>query len=294
MHDKQPRFKQRIAAAFSGAAARYDAAAVVQRVVGEAVISRLDCIRLNPSVVLDLGAGTGQITQVLQQRYPDAELIAVDLAPAMVEICQQYFHDGHKGKALCADAEALPLEPQSVDLIVCNLMLQWLPQLETVLAQIKRVLRPGGLFMFSTFGPDTLCELRASWSTIDEHAHVNSFLDMHDVGDAVLQAGLCDPVLEAEHITVRYSRLRDLLQDLRDVGGHTVLGERRQGLLGKAAWQRLQQAYQGFADEDNKLPATYEVVYGHAWADSASRRSMDTVEGPQEVHIPINSLRQRD
>ena len=151
-----------------------------------------------------------------------------------------------------------------------SLALQWVDDLEATFRGLHRVLRPGGLFLFASFGPDTLKELRAASGGIDGHHHVNSFVDMHDVGDALVHAGFSHPVMEMEHVTLTYAELAGLLGDLKAIGAHTVKQGARNGLMGKTAWRRLTENYERYR-RDGRLPATYEVVYGHAWAGAKDR-----------------------
>jgi malonyl-CoA O-methyltransferase len=184
---------------------------------------------------------------------------------------------------ICADAESLPLADNSVDFIFSNLTLQWCGDLDTTFQEFKRILRPNGLLMFSTFGPDTLKELRASWCAAEGNenpvSHVNPFLDMHDIGDALLRSGLADPVMDVENFTLTYKDAYQLMRELKAIGAHTVADGRRQGLTGKARLKAMLDAYEGFR-RDDLLPATYEVVYGHAWCG----------EERQEVHVPLSNL----
>jgi malonyl-CoA O-methyltransferase len=151
-----------------------------------------------------------------------------------------------------------------------SLALQWVGDLQASFKEIRRVLKPGGLFIFASFGPDTLQELRAASSGVDGHHHVNRFIDMHDVGDALVHAGFSNPVMEMEQITLTYDDLPALLRDLKAIGAHTVLEGRREGLMGKSAWQQLRRNYDKYR-QDDRLPATYEVVYGHAWSERAQK-----------------------
>ncbi len=171
---------------------------------------------------------------------------------------------------LCADMERLPLARHSLPMVWSNLALQWTDDPAPVFREIHRVLEPGGLFVFSTFGPDTLKELRAASAGLDGHQHVNRFIDMHDLGDALVHAGFANPVMEMEHITLTYGDLRALLLELKAIGAHTVKEARRSGLMGKAQWQQLTANYERFR-RDGRLPATYEVVYGHAWAGQTTK-----------------------
>jgi len=234
--------KQLARRAFDRAADTYDAVAELQYEIGDRMVERLDYIRQQPRRILDLGAGTGFFTAALLKRYRKAD-----------------------ARCVCADAESLPFADDSFDFIFSNLMLQWCTDLESTLLELRRVLAPGGLLMFTTFGPDTLMELRASWEAVDGYTHVNSFVDMHDVGDALLAAQWAEPVMDSERITVTYRELRTLMRDLKHIGAHNVTAGRARGLTGKQHMQQLTEAYERFR-EDGVLPASYEVVYGHAWS----------------------------
>ncbi|HPY39384.1 MAG TPA: malonyl-ACP O-methyltransferase BioC [Thiolinea sp.] len=247
---------------FDRAAKTYDEAALLQREIGERLVERLDYVRLNPQLVLDLGCGTGKISQALLSRYPQAAVMGVDLALAMVETTKQ--RTGIAG--VCADVQRLPFQDECAELLISNLMLQWCNDLLAVFQECARVLRPEGLFTFTTFGPDTLYELRHSWGQVDGYTHASRFVDMHDVGDALLAAGFRDPVMDREVITVTYPAVKGLLQDLKAIGANNATLGRNRGLTGKQRLQAFYQAYEAYKLEDGLYPATYEVIYGHAWA----------------------------
>jgi malonyl-CoA O-methyltransferase len=277
--------KHAIRRSFDLAADSYDAAADMQREIGARLLDHLDLMKLSPRRVMDAGAGTGHALPWLSSRYPDAEVIALDLAPGMLRKIRasQANHGwlGHMAARLrgrkiaphptlvCADIEHLPLANTSLDLVWSNLALQWVGDLTRTFRGLHRALRPGGLLLFSSFGPDTLKELRAAFSEIDGYAHVNRFVDMHDVGDALIQAGFKNPVMEMEYLTLTYTELKGLLADLKAIGAHTVLGERRSGLMGRARWRQLEANYERHR-QAGRLPATYEVIYGHAWVAEPS------------------------
>ena len=192
--------KQQARRAFERAAATYDEAAVLQDEVGMRLLERLDLVRLQPDSILDLGAGTGKMTAGLMKRYRKARVVAVDIAHSMLQRTRRRGGWLRRPRCICADAEQLPFAGNSFDLIFSNLMIQWCQPQDTLFGEFHRVLRPGGLLMFTTFGPDTLQELRECWTRADDCVHVNTFVDMHDIGDALLQARLADPVVDAERI----------------------------------------------------------------------------------------------
>jgi malonyl-CoA O-methyltransferase len=282
--------KAQLRRAFGRAAACYDEAAVLQREVGERLLGRLDLMRVQPRRILDIGCGTGVATRALMKRYPKAQVVALDLSTAMLGQARRRAPLLRRLPAVCADAERLPLLPGSVDMVFSNLTLQWCHDLNRAFAGFLRCLRPEGLALFSTFGPDTLKELRRSWAAVDRRTHVNAFVDMHDIGDALVRAGFADPVMEAEAFTLTYDSARDLMRDLKTIGAHNVSAGRPRGMTGKRALAAMEAAYEGFRDADGRLPATYEVVYGHAWAP----RELPQRRGAAgEAFVPVGRIGRR-
>lgn len=287
--------KRNVRRSFERAAATYDAAAVLQREVERRMFERLDYVKLAPATVLDAGSGTGTGARELARRYPRARLIALDIALTMLEaargprsLLQRLGVGRSRIACVCADVERLPLKGGSVDLIWSNATLQWATDLPATLKELRRVLRPGGLLMFSTFGPDTLKELRAAFAATDGHSHVNRFVDMHDIGDLLVQARLADPVMDMEHITMTYGTVRDLMRDLKAIGAHNVTAGRPRGLGGRQALAAVEQYYEAWR-RNGVLPATYEVVYGHAWAPTGGPEL--TAEGHAVVQFHRRALR---
>jgi malonyl-CoA O-methyltransferase len=282
--------KAAIRRAFDRAADRYDAAAFLQREIGDRTLAHLDPIRVTPRRVLDLGSGTGYAVPHLRARFPAAEVLAADLAPNMARKARA-LHQKQAPSAhfICADADQLPLAAGSVDLIFCNLMLQWTPVLDRTLAECRRVLAPEGLLLFSTFGPDTLLELRRAFAAIDNEVHVHLFADMHDLGDLLIGSGFGSPVLETETLTVQYEQLDRLLRDLKTLGATNAARGRRRGLFGRSGLQRLRGGYECYR-RNGKLPATYEIVYAHSWVPAADGRRQD---GSTVATFPLSALRRR-
>ncbi|WP_295457307.1 malonyl-ACP O-methyltransferase BioC [uncultured Thiodictyon sp.] len=258
--------KQRARRAFERAAPGYDAAALLQREIADRLLERLDYVRLEPQRILDLGAGTGYAVDALQRRYRKARVIALDFAHPMLLQARRRGRWWRRPLCLCAQAEQLPLADGAVDLIVSNATFQWCNDLGLAFTECLRVLRPGGLLMFTTFGPDTLKELRLAWSTVDGYSHVSPFPDMHDVGDALVRARFADPVMDMERLTVTYTQLAELMADLKGIGAHNATGQRPRGLTGRRRLAAVAAAYELERQADGRLPASYEVVYGHAWA----------------------------
>jgi malonyl-CoA O-methyltransferase len=251
--------------AFDQAAADYDQAAVLQREIADRMLERLDYVRLEPRVVLDLGAGTGYAVEALQRRYRKARVLALDFSLAMLRSASRRGSWLRRPRCVCADAEALPLADGCVDLIFSNATLQWCNDLDHTFRELLRVLRPGGLLMFTTFGPDTLKELRSAWAAVDGYSHVSPFPDMHDLGDALVRARFAEPVMDAERLTVTYPTVRGLMGDLKLLGARNATVGRPRGLTGRERLRAVEAAYEAHR-RDGSLPASYEVVYGHAWA----------------------------
>ena len=253
----------RVRRSFDRAAATFDAAAVLHAEVRDNLLARLDLMAVAPRVVMDAGAGTGHAARALKRRYPKALVIALDSSRRMLHAAGRRQLWLRRFARVQADAERLPLANGSVDLILSNLLLQWCNP-DTVFAEFRRVLAPQGLLCFTTLGPDTLQELRAAWRQVDLHTHVNQFIDMHDIGDALVRGGFASPVLDVERYTLTYLDVRKVAADLKATGAHNATAGRARGLTGRRQFAALQAAYESFRQE-GRLPATYEVVFGHAW-----------------------------
>jgi malonyl-CoA O-methyltransferase len=274
--------------AFGRAASSYDAHAVLQAEVQKRLQERLDEIALAPQCIVDVGSGTGRGTAALRKRFAQAHTIALDLALPMLRVAKRHRGWWHPFARVCADAEALPLVDSSVDLLYSSLCLQWCGDLAAVFDGFRRVMRPKGLLLFSTFAPQTLHELRSAFAEVDASPHVSRFLDMHQLGDALLAAGFRDPVLERDSFTLTYPDVLSLMRELRAIGATNADRDRARSLTGKARLQRVIDAYEQNR-HDGRLPATYEVVYAQAWAPEAGqpRRS-----GDQDIaSFPIDRLR---
>ncbi len=270
--------KARARASFSRAAETYDAAAILQKQVREEMLSRLDLVKINPQFILDAGCGTGLASHALQKRYASSQVVSLDFAYKMLQKTRRTrdslglgyqlksLLSGKKQNLLCADIEALPLADSSIGFIWSNLAIQWCNHLDAALQEFHRVLQPEGLLMFSTFGPDTLRELRIATAAASDNAYtsVSRFIDMHDIGDALVRAGFSAPVLDAERFTLTYDDVKSVMRDLKSIGAHNATDGRARGLLGRGYFERLETAYEQFR-QDGKLPATFEVVYAHAW-----------------------------
>lgn len=250
---------------FEQSAQSYDAAAILQQEVARRLIERLDYIKVQPELAVDLGCGTGQITAALLKHYPKSQIVALDLAVNMLKQTRKKGSWLRKPMTVCADVHQLPLKPQSVDLLMSNLMLQWCDDLPKVFTEMARSMRSGGLVLFTTFGPDTLKELRHSWNQVDDSPHSIIYPDMHDIGDELMKAGFSQPVMDMEMITMTYHKVEQLMRDLKQIGASNTDTKRRKSLTSKGRMKAFIQAYQQFQQADGLYPASYEVVYGHAW-----------------------------
>jgi malonyl-CoA O-methyltransferase len=277
-----------IRASFDAAAGDYDAVAVIQAEVRRRLLERLELFRIRPQRILDVGCGTGHGARALLQHYRRAGLVALDLAPGMLRATRSRRPWLRRLDVVCGDAAALPLADASIDLVFSNLMLQWCNEPDRVFAEFRRVLRPGGLALFTTFGPDTLKELRAAWGAADGHTHVSRFIDMHDLGDALLRAGLAEPVMDMEHLALTYPDVRSLMRDLKTMGARNATSGRSRGLTGRRRLAAVESHYERYR-QDGRLPATWEVVYGHAWAGAARAGGGP----PGEVAVPLSRIGRR-
>lgn len=280
--------KNRIKRHFDARAQHYESSAVLQRTVCNEMLSRLDLTRIEPAHILDAGCGTGWGTRGLLQKYKKARVISLDLSTAMLRQTKASSGWLRKPQLICADAEQIPLADESVDLVFSNLMLQWCDY-RKVFAEFKRVLKPDGLLMFSSFGPDTLHELKSSWRKVDDHPHVNEFVDMHELGDELIQVGLAEPVMDMDMMVLTYQDAMAVMADLKAIGANTTLKTAQEnssrGLVTPAKLKRVIEAYEGFRSND-VLPASYEVVYGHAWKTRPRKTKFESGEvtiAPHEI-----------
>lgn len=282
--------EKKIASRFNKAAHTYDKAAVLQRVVGSTLLERLRGIHLQPQTILDLGCGTGYFTFSLKEIYPTAEIIGFDKSDGMLNQAKLK-EQGELSKIywLGGQAESLPFRDHSFELIYSNLMLHWSTDFSAMLNELNRILKPDGLLLFSMVGADTLKELRYCWSQVDANPHVHIFPDMHDLGDALLQMAFADPVMDVDYFTLLYADTFSLMRELKALGVQNLSIDRHRGLTSKKALQTVIQFYEDFRSVTGKLPATWEIIYGHAWA-AAQTATVKTAQTEYEVKIPINEI----
>ena len=274
---------------FGAAAGSYERHDALQREVQEQLAGRLDFYLQQPERIVDVGAGTGRGSAMLKQRYPKAQVLALDSALPMLRAAKQHMRLLKPFRRICAEATALPLPDHSVDVLYSNLCFQWVDDLPALFGECARVLKTGGMLTFSSFGPDTLKELRAAWAAADQQPHVGRFLDMHDVGDALINAGLRDPVLDVSRYTLTYSEPQGLLRELRGLGATNADHARGRGLTGKSRYRAMLAAYEAMR-VDGRIPATWEVVTAHAWGPPPGQ-SRRLPGGGEVASFSISSLR---
>lgn len=283
MKKRFPLDKKQMRRQFDRVAKTYEAHAVAYQEIADRLLDKLEFIKINPQRIVDLGCGLGNLMSVLGAKYPEAQVIGVDLSYGMLNEGMKKYPEQ---QVIQADSAFLPLPDESVELVMSNLMFPWCDDLASIFAEVRRVLTPNGLFLFATLGPDTLKELRTAWAEVDEQPRVHVFLDMHDLGDVLLSSGLSDPVMDVDHFSMCYQKFVDFLTDLRFNGSATVLRQRAVTLLTPSKLRLLEREYQRF-QYNNRFPVTYEVVYGHAWKGSVPSSSHQS----DEFYFPVDWLK---
>lgn len=272
--------KRAVRRGFARNASGYEDANFLAREIEVRMAERLDLLRATPSRVLDLGSGRGSGARMLRDRYPACRVVETDHALPMLRQSNETGSWWQRSLSrlkrdervrVCADVEQLPFSDRAFDMVWSNLVLHW-TGLSRVLPEVYRVLRPGGVFMFSTLGPDTLRELRASYAEADGFDHVNAFVDLHDIGDMLVQTRFGDPVMDMEQLTLTYDSVDALLRELRAGGAGNANAGRPLGLSGRRTLSRMRAAYERLRI-DGRVPATFEVVYGHAWRPEQETRT---------------------
>jgi malonyl-CoA O-methyltransferase len=281
--------RQALARSFDRAGGGYDAAAQLQRQVRAELLDRLQYFALEPQCILDLGAGTCQGSLALHRRYPRARVIALDLAPGMLRASPRPVWLRRRFERVCADAYALPLASRSADLVYSNLMLQWCDQPQLVFRELARVLKPGGVLVFSSFGPDTLRELRLAWESVDHDLHVSQFPDMPQLGDAMMHAGLAEPVMDVEPHRLVYPDAYALMRELKRIGARNAASQRSRGLTGRDRLQRMIASYEQQRTAAG-LPATFEVIFGAAFGPAVEARVRGDAASPEGYTVPVTAL----
>jgi malonyl-CoA O-methyltransferase len=283
--------RRALARSFNRAGAGYDAAAQLQRRVRTELLDRLQYFALEPQCLLDLGAGTCQAAVALRRRFARARVIALDIAPGMLRASPRPGWPRRRFERVCADAYALPLATRSLDLVYSNLMLQWCDQPELVFRELARVLKPGAVLVFSSFGPDTLKELRLAWESVDHGMHVSQFPDMPQLGEAMMHAGLVEPVMDIEPHRLLYPDVYALMRELKRIGARNAASGRSRGLTGRDRLQRMIAAYEQQRTAAG-VPATFEVIFGAAFGPAAEAGALGRGDAasPGGYTVPLAAL----
>lgn len=279
------KLKQEICNAFNKNAQDYEQAAIVQREIGDRLFERLDYLKIQPRSVLDLGCGSGYFSKQLKKRYPKALIVGLDLAIEMLSQSKAKQSWLKQWPLVNADMTSMPFPTGTFDLVFANQAIHWVNPVNLVMQEINRVMNVDGCFMFSTLGPDTFRELREAWAFADPYAHTNNFMDMHDLGDAMLMEHFLDPVVDMEKLSVHYATLSSLVRALKSQGVRNINLARNQGLTGKKPWRIFEESMALFCTEKGLYPLTYEVVYGHAWKGVTHRTDGN------ETFIPVSQIR---
>ena len=280
------KLKTEICNAYNAHAIEYAQAAIVQKEIGERLFERLDYLNMQPRYVLDLGCGTGLFSKQLKRRYPKAQIVGLDLAGMMLKQAKSSQSLFNKWPLVQADMMKMPFPSGLFDLVFANQAIHWANPLPDAMREISRVMKVDGCLMLSTLGPDTFRELRESWALVNDYAHTNAFMDMHDLGDVLMAEQFADPVVDMEMLTVHYETLSKLLRSLKAQGVRNTHEARNPGLTGRAAFNAFEEAMGQLCTESGRFPLTYEVIYGHAWKGSTHR-----VAGGTEAFIPVSQLR---
>ena len=268
---------------FSRSASTFDSADVIHSEARSRMLERLPFFELKPCRVLDLGSATGKGTIELNALYPNAKVLAIDLAAPMASITKNRCSSLDSVTSLVGDAEKLPLLDDTVDLIFANLILPWCDP-QGLFQEAARVLCDGGLMVFTTVGPDTFQEIRRAWTGIDEHIHVHGFLDMHDLGDTAVRSGLTEPVMDIDRFKLTYQIRDRLFEDLRATGATNMAFGRRMQLTSPGRWENFCSQLEACRVEGS-LSISIELVFGLAWGLASSKKPNDKV-----VSIPIEDI----
>jgi len=256
LHDIQRRFDR--------AATTFDEADFVHTVTRDGLLERLAPLLLQPTTILDLGSATGATGRLLRKRFKRARIVSLDLSQAMLGAARKNKPWLSRMSFVQGNARQLPFADAAFDLVVANQMLPWAPEPQPVFEEVSRVLKKGGVFAFATLGPDSLRELERAWAAVDEQPHVNRFADMHDIGDGLVRAGLADPVLDVDRLSISYETPARLFADLTQAGARNTHHGRGRGLAGKGRFRAMIDALMA-AQSDGKIRLDLELVYGHCW-----------------------------
>jgi malonyl-CoA O-methyltransferase len=274
---------------FDRAAAMFNDADFVHRHAAQGLFDRMSPMLVDVHTILDAGSATGAAARELGELHRGSRIIRLDHSLSMLKQGKKrrfsWLSRGSRVSEVQADATSLPLKPGSIDLVFANMLMPWIDDLAAFFAEVGRVLRKDGLFVFSSLGPDSLLELRRAWAEVDDGEHVNAFIDMHDVGDALLHSGLREPVLDTDYLTLKYRNAEGLIADLTRAGARNCLARRRPFLTGRDSLSAMKKSLDS-SREDGELSIRLELVFGHAWGGGPRPT-------PREFGIDIGSIRRR-
>ncbi len=271
--------------AFNQHAHQYEQFARVQQEIGTRLLERLDYLKQTPKRILDLGCGSGYFSEQLRQRYPQAEIMGLDLSSKMLQEAKKRQQSGATWSLTQADLLQLPFDHGVFDLIFANQVIHWASSLPRVFREMNRVMSHEGCLMFTTLGPDTFMELRRAFFAADPYAHVNDFVDLHVLGDGLLSELFLDPVVDMAFLTAHYPSVRALLSSLKAQGVRNIHQQRNRGLTGRQSWGVFLDHMETFVTPQGHYPLTYEVIYGHAWKGALHRHE----QGTQAI-IPLSKI----
>jgi malonyl-CoA O-methyltransferase len=276
---------------FDDCAKGYEKHATMQQEVAHRMLGRLQYIKMKPELILDCGCATGVSTLALRKQYPKAKVIGVDISMSMLNLAKTKQAFWQKKDWLCADVAYLPFASQSVDLIFANQLLHWLPDVELFFAECLRILKPHGCLMFSTLGPDTLKEFKQAFLDIEtgDFPHVESFVDMHNIGDELLKQQFSDPVMDREDLQLTYASMSQLLSALRAQGVKNRHPQRARGLMSRQRWQKMLDVY---PKQGQRWPVSYEVVYGQAWRPQSIKQRGEQVISMADLKLALKKTKQ--
>ncbi len=277
--------RDQVKTAFAKAATSYNEAAVVQKEILVRLLDKLNVLQEgHVHALLDIGSGTGLASNSLRKQYGETSYYAIDFALPMLAWARNEYKANYQ-YAVCGEVESLPFQERSLDIIFSASTFQWCNDIGAAFQESCRVLKDQGLLLFSSFGPDTLKELRHCFAQVDEHPHVSAFIDMQSLGDGLLASGFQSPVMESETITVEYSDPMQLLKDLQDTGATNHLEQRARGLMTRRRLNDVMREYEKFVLPNGKYPASYEVIYGHGWKQSLVASTQNNVNEWQPVRF---------
>lgn len=276
--------ENKITKSFDDIAAQYHKACPLREEILSRMLERLPLIKIAPEIILDLQALTTTAAPALSTYYSNAHIISQDLSQKMLK--QGRCYDAHH--LVCASGYNIPLENNTVDLVFSCLGLHWYEDMPRLIKEIGRVLKPTGLFFFTLYGPDTLKEFRDAWQGVNDYSHVQAFFDMHDIGDLLLDSQFQEPVMDMEFITLKYKQINSLIRDLRAQTPTNYLNDSRRGFTPKGEWSLMQKNYEKLRDEKGYLPATCEIIYGHAWGMDTTKKQQRDEEG--NIIVPMQKI----